>query len=272
MLRRVGSPRALRLADISIPTVYHNISRNIEMFPGTAWDPTGLDLPRLSQGEGEGNFAGFTRSLELPNRAGLLQIAERYTRPVPMLFKKRSLREEFERAVQAIFPSVYSTALRLTRNQDDAQDLTQEAVVRAFQAYDRFDGQNFKAWMLRILTNVFINRYRKEKREPDVDSIENQPAAENVASEEANPSDELFDNLVGEQVEEALMSLPDEYRTAVLLCDVEGLSYEEIAEALRIPIGTVRSRLARGRAALRKKLREYAEQEGYLKGSYVDER
>ena len=96
-----------------------------------------------------------------------------------MLWKKRDSRDDFERAVQAVFPSVFSTALRLTRNQDDAQDLTQEAVVRAFQAYDRFDGQNFKAWMLRILTNAFINRYRKAKRDPDIDSIENQPAAEN---------------------------------------------------------------------------------------------
>lgn len=188
-----------------------------------------------------------------------------------MLWKKRGTREGFERAVEAIFPSIFSTALRLTRNRDEAQDLTQEAVVRAFQAYDRFDGNNFKAWMLRILTNIFINRYRKEKRGPDIDSIENQPAAENVAAVEGDPGGELFDNLMGEQVEEALMSLPEEYRTAVLLCDVEGMSYEEIAESLQVPIGTVRSRLARGRAALRTKLLEYATEEGYLKGSASNE-
>jgi RNA polymerase sigma-70 factor (ECF subfamily) len=184
-----------------------------------------------------------------------------------MLWKKRDKREDFERAVEAIFPAIFSTALRLARNRDDAQDLTQEAIVRAFQAYDRFDGQNFKAWMLRILTNVFINRYRKAKRGPDVDSIEDQPAAENVAAETSNPGTELFDGLMGEQVEEALLSLPEEYRVTVLLCDVEGMSYEEIAQALQVPIGTVRSRLARGRAALREKLRTYAQAEGYLKGT-----
>ncbi|MGI8923778.1 MAG: sigma-70 family RNA polymerase sigma factor [Fimbriimonadales bacterium] len=188
-----------------------------------------------------------------------------------MLWKKRDPRREFEREFEAIFPSVFSTALRLTRNQDEAQDLTQEAVVRAFQAYDRFDGTNFKAWVLRILTNVFINRYRKAKRDPDVASIEDQPAVENLVAEEATPGTELFDSLLGEQVEEALMSLPEEYRTAVLLCDVEGMSYDEIAEALEVPIGTVRSRLARGRAALREKLVDYAKSEGYIKGSVGNE-
>lgn len=184
-----------------------------------------------------------------------------------MLSKKRDKRNEFEREFEAIFPSVFSTALRLTRNQDEAQDLTQEAAVRAYQAYDRFDGTNFKAWVLRILTNVFINRYRKAKREPDLSSLEDNPAAENTVADGATPSTALFDSLLGEQVEEALLSLPDEYRTAVLLCDVEGMSYDEIAEALEVPIGTVRSRLARGRAALREKLLEYAKAEGYIKGS-----
>lgn len=188
-----------------------------------------------------------------------------------MLRKQRNLREEFERAVEAIFPSIFSTALRLTRNRDEAQDLTQEAIVRAFQAYERFDGNNFKAWMLRILTNIFINRYRKSKRGPEIESIEVQPAAENVVAEESTPGTELFDNLMGEQVEEALMSLPEEYRSAVLLCDVEGMSYEEIAEALQVPIGTVRSRLARGRAALREKLQEYAKAEGFLRGNVSNE-
>ncbi len=201
----------------------------------------------------------------------MLETSRKVNSALPMLWKKRDPRREFEREFEAIFPSVFSTALRLTRNQDEAQDLTQEAVVRAFQAYDRFDGTNFKAWVLRILTNVFINRYRKAKRDPDVASIEDLPAVENLVAEEATPGTELFDSLLGEQVEEALMSLPEEYRTAVLLCDVEGMSYDEIAEALEVPIGTVRSRLARGRAALREKLVDYAKSEGYIKGSVGNE-
>ena len=150
------------------------------------------------------------------------------------------IKPESVKQFEAVFPKIYSTALRLTRNPDEAQDLTQEAAVRAFQAYDRFDGANFRAWMVRILTNVFINKYRRSKREPDTVAMEEQPAIENLVAE---------------------------YRVTVLLCDVEGMSYEEIAQALDVPIGTVRSRLARGRAALRNKLREYATEEGYLKGT-----
>jgi RNA polymerase sigma-70 factor (ECF subfamily) len=97
--------------------------------------------------------------------------------------------------------------------------------------------------------------------------MEDQPAIENLVTDDATPGTELFDSLVSEQVEQALSELPEEYRVTVLLCDVEGMSYEEIAQALDVPIGTVRSRLARGRAALRNKLREYATEEGYLKGT-----
>jgi RNA polymerase sigma-70 factor (ECF subfamily) len=182
-----------------------------------------------------------------------------------MLWKKRDAREDFERRFEAVFPAIYSTALRLTRNQDDAQDLTQEAAVRAYAAYERYDGANFRAWIIRIRTNTFINRYRNSQREPDTVAMDDQPAMENLVADDATPGTELMDSLVSEQVEQALMELPEEYRVTVLLCDVEGMSYDEIAQALEVPIGTVRSRLARGRAALRKKLREYAVEEGYLK-------
>lgn len=188
-----------------------------------------------------------------------------------MLFRRRDPREEFERKVEAIFPTVFSTAVRLTRNRDEAQDLTQEAVARAYQAFDKFDGTNFKAWLLRILTNVFINRYRKAKRAPDIESLDDHPGAENIAADTVTPGTELFDGLMSEQVEEALRSLPEEYRVAVLLCDVEGMSYEDIAQTLNVPIGTVRSRLARGRAALRAKLMDFAKAEGYIKGNMGNE-
>lgn len=188
-----------------------------------------------------------------------------------MLWQKRGKRDKFERAAGKVFPSVFSTALRLTRSREEAEDLTQEAMVRAYEAWDRFDGRNFKAWLLRILTNLYINRYRKQKREPGVESLDTEQGIEPAADGDGNPGAELFDNLLSEQVENALQSLPDEYRVAVVLCDVEGMAYEEIAQALEVPIGTVRSRIARGRAHLRSKLAEYAKQEGYIRGISEDE-
>lgn len=183
-----------------------------------------------------------------------------------MLWTKRNKRDEFERAARDVFPNVFSTALRLTRDREQAEDLTQEALVRAYEAYDRFDGRNFKAWMLRIVTNLYINRYRSDQRAPGLDSLEATAAADYIPAPGGDPSSQLFDGLMSEQVEEALKSLPDEYRVSVLLCDVEGMTYEEIASALDVPIGTVRSRIARGRAMLRNKLTEFAKAEGYVKG------
>lgn len=187
-----------------------------------------------------------------------------------MLWRTRGNRDDFDRAARDVFPSVFSTALRLTRNREEAEDLTQEAMVRAYEAFERFDGRNFKAWMLRILTNLYINRYRKQKREPGQESLDAESGIEPVAASDGDPGVELFDGLLGEQVEEALKALPDEYRVSVLLCDVEGMSYEEIAETLGIPIGTVRSRLARGRAMLRARLAQYALKEGMIKEADVE--
>jgi len=182
-----------------------------------------------------------------------------------MFFRKPRKPEEFERAAREVFPAIYSTALRLTRNRDNAEDLVQEALLRAFEAYERFDGKNFKAWVLKILTNLYINKYRAARRSPTVESLDEGAASEMIASGEAEPSEELLEGVMSEQVEEALAQLPEEYRTAVLLCDVEGMSYGDIAEALEVPIGTVRSRIARGRAMLRNLLLEYAKTQGYLK-------
>ncbi|KAA0225408.1 MAG: ECF RNA polymerase sigma factor SigR [Fimbriimonadales bacterium] len=181
-----------------------------------------------------------------------------------MLWGKRSKRDQFERAVRGVFPSVYNTALRMSRNREEAEDLAQETMVRAYEAFERFDGRNLKAWLLRILTNLFINRYRKGQREPEIGTLETDDGPMDVVDDRADPAAELFDGLLGEEVEEALKKLPEEYRAAVLLTDVEGLSYEETADALGVPIGTVRSRLARGRALLRSELLNYAKSRGYL--------
>ncbi len=200
----------------------------------------------------------------------VVELTERYTRPA-MLFGKRNQKDAFERQAEQVFPSVYGTALRLTRSREDAEDLAQEAIVRAYEAYDRFDGANFKAWILRIVTNLYINRYRQRQRGPQMASIDEESAIEPVADEGDIPGQLMFDGLLSGEVEEALSKVPDDFRIAVILSDLEGMSYQEIADATNVPIGTVRSRLARGRALLRRMLTTFATREGFVKASEIDE-
>ena len=190
-----------------------------------------------------------------------------------MLFRsKNAQREKFERMAEEVFPSLYGTALRLTRDREDANDLAQEAVIRAYDAFDRFDGRNFKAWILRILTNLYINRYRQRQREGLNTSLDDEETVyEPMAPTAEIPDRQLFDGLVGAEVETALGKVPADFRTAVLLSDVEGMSYEEIAEATNVPVGTVRSRIARGRAILRRELEQYALEHGYFRRTSIDE-
>jgi RNA polymerase sigma-70 factor (ECF subfamily) len=182
-----------------------------------------------------------------------------------MLFGKRNQKDAFERQAEKVFPSVFGTALRLTRSREEAEDLAQEAIVRAYEAWDRFDGTNFKAWILRIVTNLYINKYRQKQRTPQLGSLEDENVLEPTAQGSEEPDRLLFDELVGTEVEEALGKVPEDFRLAVILSDIEGLSYQEIADITGVPIGTVRSRLARGRAILRKQLTEYALKEGYIR-------
>jgi len=184
-----------------------------------------------------------------------------------MLFGRRDKKDAFERQAEKVFPSVFGTALRLTRSREDAEDLAQEAIVRAYDAYDRFDGTNFKAWMLRIVTNLYINRYRQRQRGPQLGSLDDEGVIEPMSTETEIPDRVLFDNTVGAEIEEALAKVPEDFRMAVILSDIEDLSYQEIADAMNVPIGTVRSRIARGRSMLRKSLEDYARKEGYLRES-----
>jgi RNA polymerase sigma-70 factor (ECF subfamily) len=189
-----------------------------------------------------------------------------------MLFGRRpggaasGQREAFERQAERAFPSIFGTALRLTRSREEAEDLAQEAIVRAYEAFDRFDGSNFKAWILRIVTNLYINRYRQRQRNPQLGSLDEESITEPAADEEEAPDRIIFDELLGQEVEAALAKVPSDFRIAVVLSDIEGMSYQEIADATDVPIGTVRSRLARGRAMLRRMLKGYAEKEGLVKG------
>lgn len=182
-----------------------------------------------------------------------------------MLFGKRSSRDAFEKQAERVFPSLFGTALRLTRSREEAEDLAQEATIRAYEAFDRFDGTNFKAWMLRILTNLYINKYRARQRGPQIGSLDDEGMMEPTGPVEDMPDKAIFDAMVGAEVEEALGRVPPDFRLAVLLSDVEQMSYQEIADITEVPIGTVRSRIARGRAMLRRQLVEFATQEGFLK-------
>ena len=181
-----------------------------------------------------------------------------------------ALKERFERDAMPLLPSLYSAALRLTRNPADAEDLLQEALLRAFRGFSGFeDGTNLKAWMYRILTNTFINSYRKKQREPV--TVQDEDIADwylydklGTAGAEASAESEVLDKIPDEEVQRALEALPEGFRMAVLLADVEGFSYKEIAEILEIPIGTVMSRLHRGRKALQKALWETVRERGIV--------
>ena len=164
-------------------------------------------------------------------------------------------------------PQLYSTALRMTRNASDAEDLVQETYLKGYRAFDRFEeGTNLRAWLFRILTNTFINTYRSKKRRPDeseLDEIEDfylyrRMGGLEAARAQRSAEDELMDHFTDTEVQVAIESIPESYRTAVVLADVQGFSYKEIAEMEQVPIGTVMSRLHRGRKALQKQLYDYA--------------
>jgi RNA polymerase sigma-70 factor, ECF subfamily len=181
------------------------------------------------------------------------------------------LRERFERDVLPMLPSLYSAAMRLTRNAADAEDLIQETYLRAFRGFAGFqEGTNLKAWLYRILTNSYINTYRKKQREPqivegpdDVDEwyLYDRLGGRNV---EESAETEVLDQIPDQAVKQALESLPERFRLPVLLADVEGFSYKEIAEIMETPIGTVMSRLHRGRKALEKALWDTAKERGLV--------
>jgi RNA polymerase sigma-70 factor (ECF subfamily) len=179
--------------------------------------------------------------------------------------------QDFAKQAMEYAPQLYSAALRMTRNPADAEDLVQEAYLRGFRSFHTFqEGTNLRAWLFRILTNAYINNYRAKQRRPqesDLGEIEDlylyrRLGAMETAAAAMSAEEQFLDLFTDDEVKQALEDLPDNFRLPVLLADVEGFAYKEIAEMLDIPIGTVMSRLHRGRKAMQRALYEYAEARG----------
>jgi len=178
-------------------------------------------------------------------------------------------RREFERLARGYERDIFNAALRMAGNHSDAEDVAQEALVKAYSAFDQFElGTNFRAWILRIVTNTYINEFRRRRRTPDTttwDELAREDLGK-LAREEGEDTPELLvlAEALDAEVEEALAEIPEVFREAVMLCDMQGLAYTEIAQVLGVPIGTVRSRIARGRGLLQERLRAYAQSRGLI--------
>lgn len=180
-------------------------------------------------------------------------------------------RKSFEREALPHMDALYRTALRMTKNENDAEDLVQEAFTKAYRFWDKFEpGSNCRAWLFKIMTNIFINEYRSKSRAPvsvNVDDIDDNFLYGQLAQTgpEDNPERQLFAKIFDDDVKKAIEDLPDDFRMVVVLSFLEGFSYQEIAEIADLQLGTVKSRLHRGRKLLQRKLYDYAVRNGYIK-------
>ncbi len=183
--------------------------------------------------------------------------------------------KDFAKLIEPHLSSLYSTALRMTHNKNDAEDLVQDTLFKAFRALDQYQkNTNFRAWIFRILVNTFITAYRKAIKQPQKISYDDMEEFflykrldESVSLQETTKED-FLENLFDDDVKEALDNLPYQFRLVVLLCDVEGFSYNEIANIIDAPSGTVMSRLFRGRKLLQRYLWNYAKTRGYITDGY----
>ena len=184
-----------------------------------------------------------------------------------------SAKEQFTSDAMQYAPQLFSTALRMTRSRSDAEDLVQETYIKGWRSFHTFqEGTNLRAWLFRIMTNTYINKYNAQKRkgtEVELDDVEELFLYKRLGSIDqsqlsSSAEDQMLDLFTDDEVKNALESLPEDFRIPVLLSDVDGFSYKEIAEMLEIPIGTVMSRLHRGRKAMQKMLYEYARERGLI--------
>ena len=189
--------------------------------------------------------------------------------PAESVLAEAEKRASFEREALTHLDSLYRVALRLTGNPAEADDLVQETMLKAYRAWHQFEkGSNAKGWLLTILRHAFINEYRRRIRHPetvDLDAIE--PFSVFADVQDEDPQGTFFDRIVDDEVLRAIDQLPEQFRETVVLSDVEGLSYDEIARILDVPVGTVKSRLFRARRMLQGKLYDYAVGMGYIKGT-----
>jgi RNA polymerase sigma-70 factor (ECF subfamily) len=177
----------------------------------------------------------------------------------------RAKDERFEEVALEHMNSVYRLALSMSKNENNAQDLVQDTYLKAYRFFDKFgEGTNCQAWLFTILKNTFINAIHREKTQPHTVSLSEMKGDEMELSSDTNTEDSVFGDLFDDDVAAAMDRLPDEFKTTVLLADVEGLTYREIADIMNCPIGTVMSRLHRGREFLKKRLWDYADQHGYI--------
>ena len=188
-------------------------------------------------------------------------------------------RETFSDDAMQYAPQLFSTALRMTRNRSDAEDLVQETFIKAWRAFDSYQqGTNLRAWLFRIMTNTYINKYNAQLRKPletELDEVEElflfkRLGAFDQSKMNQSAEDQMLEMFTDDEVKKAIEELPDGFRIPLLMSDVEGFSYKEIAEILDVPIGTVMSRLHRGRKAMQKMLYEYAKERGLVDESLLE--